>query len=409
MVTRTFLLLVVVLIAGCVAGEDADTATDTVAEEHEQEGRQQEPSLSSCGAGKELFNISPLSTSDFTTITPLGNLAPSAHTFPTMHTYWEIRKTDPSDETSEAASVPVYAPSDITIVKMSLTDAKNRQGYGDYAMEFQPCKEFVMYFDHLKTVSPTIKQAFDAAEEDFCEEYTLYYASGPIEWQLCKKTVSIEVKAGELIGTAGGDEGQRALDMGAYDFRIEPHTLANPNRWKYYADGSIFYVVCPLDYFTPEVKRDLESRLGGPEGRRTIEPLCGTVVQDVPGTAQGNWVPKGTGLRIGAENEFLALVHDNFDPRVPAFSIGTAVRTFPYGAYYYTTHATGMVNRDFSDVVPGGVYCFEKLEDQYGESVEGIVLLQLASATELKIEKQDASQCGSGPWSFTSQADVFER
>ena len=154
----------------------------------------------------------------------------------------------------------------------------------------------------------------------------------------------------------------------------------------------------------------MESKLISYDGQtlRTIEPLCGEVEQDEPGTAQGNWFPLGNPRQH--EDDDIALVHDNFDPRIPVMSVGNSVEGLHSAPYRFNASASGKVNRDFKDVTPnGGVYCYESLTSRYSRDPVGIVLIQLTSATGLRIEKQDAKSCGSGPWVFGSNYADFER
>jgi len=59
---------------------------------------------------------------------------------------------------------------------------------------------------------------------------------------------------------------------------------ANPSRYNQR------HVVCPFDLFVGSLRDSFLTRFGGPGGPRTIAPVCGTVMQDQAGTAQGNWL-----------------------------------------------------------------------------------------------------------------------
>ncbi len=371
-------------------------------EEYEQASTEDIPS---CGEEQEIFSLAPLDPENIKDITPLGNLAPSAHTFPTIHMYWNLKNSDEQDENSVALSAPIYAPSDMYITQMSrIEDVGDDGGLPDYSIRFYPCQEVYAYFDHLATVSGDIETAFEEASEDFCEEYTLYYESGPRTWSYCRKELSMFMKKGDYIGTVGGGQDQKSLDIGIYDYRITPHSLANPARWELYADGNLPYVACPLDYFPKEIREAYETLIP-----RKAEPVCGEVVQDIAGTAQGNWLPKGTSIHIGAENEFLALVHDNYDPSQPVFSIGTGVETILYGEYIFSVKEQGLINRDFSDITADKVYCYEGLEPSgSGNSFEGIIIVQISEQNTLKIEGQEKTSCASS-WEFSGKETSFER
>ena len=75
---------------------------------------------------------------------------------------------------------------------------------------------------------------------------------------------------------------------------------------------------CALDYFVDDVTDSLRARLGRSGSRRTTPPVCGEIMQDVPGTAAGRW------YRVGVSDNFpedphLALAHDNYGPGGGAF------------------------------------------------------------------------------------------
>lgn len=383
-------------------GEEENVSKEeTELNEHEEETE----NIPTCGNEQELFVLAPLDPKYIKDITPLGNLAPSAHTFPTIHMYWNLKNSDEQEERSIAISSPFYAPSDMYITRMSrVKDIGDNGGLPDYGINFYPCKEVYAYFDHLATVSEEIEAAFEAASEDFCEEYTLYYESGPRDWSYCRKEVELFIEEGEYIGTVGGGKDQKALDVGIYDYRITAHTLANADRWEFYADGNLPYVTCPLDYFPDDIREAYESLIP-----KTAEPLCGEVVQDLPGTAQGNWFPEGTSSHFGTENEFLALVHDNYNPDQPVFSIGTSVGTIEYGEYIFTTKDSALINRDFSDLTPTKVYCYESLEPSgSGNSFDGTILVQMPDEETLLIEGQNKKSCDSS-WKFSGKETRFER
>ena len=56
--------------------------------------------LPPCGDQKEILTYSHLNLSDFDEITPLGLLSPTAHTLPTAHLYFNIRKTVTGNDSS---------------------------------------------------------------------------------------------------------------------------------------------------------------------------------------------------------------------------------------------------------------------------------------------------------------------
>ena len=127
-----------------------------------------------------------------------------------------------------------------------------------------------------------------------------------------------------------GGKVSAALDLEAYSLAAKPLAFANPDR--YFSDLDLrLNVVCPFDGFTPEAKAEQMSRIGGYDGQpRTVEPLCGEVMQDVPGTAQGNWFAGGFAGPVDCPNE-LSLVHDYIDPTKSAISVGRTIMESGHG------------------------------------------------------------------------------
>ena len=276
----------------------------------------------SCGDRKEFFSVSPVSYEDFSDLAPLGTVSPPSHTFPTDHMYFFIKNENINDPESIPNKVPVYAPGDMTITKIG---SQERYEGGDllssdYNMDFVPCKEVSGYFIHLSSISDKLKEEFDE-QQKMCNEYS----TGGYNYKNCEAGVEIKVKAGEQIGTAGGMKDQAALDLGMIDFRADPLTYANQKRWQ----GKSVSTVCPLDYFSSPAKEELFAKVGDNREKRTIEPICGQIDQDIAGTAQGVWFKNGTPqdpMSTHPEDPHLALVHDNVDYGQPVFSIGNSLQ-----------------------------------------------------------------------------------
>lgn len=355
-----------------------------------------------CGETNEFFTHKPVNFEDIDSITPLGNLNPSGHTFPTDHLYLNIKegKTD----------IPVYAPGDLWVTDLHLSKKYEDGGTTeDYSVNFKPCQEFSAYYIHINTLSEKLQEEFDKNYSDEnCNEYT----TGGTKFRMCFVEANVKLSAGELIGTTGY-EGQRNFDLGANDLRIDTSFVAQYTKraeWR----GSMVNTVCPLDYFTPDLKTKLYSIVGDTGGvRRTIEPICGTVNQDEWGTAQGVWFLAGMPVEErGGEDEHAALVHHNVDPTQGVFSIGTSMEKsgLSTGAFNFIPRDSGLVNRDFDQVKPdGNIYCYEN-----GSGVEFgnrtiMIIIKLLDEQTLRMEKLSSSSCGSGPWEFSSNYTDFER
>jgi len=346
-------------------------------------------SLPSCESNYSFFTTSPLNESDYTSITPLGNLNPSGHVFPTDHIYFYL--------TNYLSSYNLYSPGDATVIQISASEHVT-DGFTDYTFTFQPCNEFKAQFGHVSALADKLSQALSAPYQ-----WDSTYSTGGKTYRNYGKNVSLTITAGEQIGTVGGNAGQMALDMNAYDSRITLN-FANLSRWSQRSDTT--HTVCPINYYSSDLKTTLTNRFGDYDGnpKRTVDPICGTIEQDVAGTTQGNWFVAGT-TTFSSEDPHLALVHDNIDPAQAVFSVGTSMSAsgLSSGTYQFSPQSSGLVNRDFDDITSdGNAYCFEP------NYLSGKIIMQLTNSVTLKIEKQ-ADSCGSGPWNFTSAATDFER
>lgn len=349
-------------------------------------GSNDSSSLPSCGSNYSFFTHSPMGESDFDDLTPLGNLNPSGHVFPTDHIYFYL--------VNSLAQYNLYSPGNVTVTQINASEHVE-DGFTDYSFTFQPCNEFKAQFGHVSALSTKLSQALSAPYQ-----WENTYSTGGKTYRNYGKNVSLTISAGEQIGTVGGNAGQNALDMNAYDTRVTVN-FANSSRW---SNRDTIHTVCPIDYYSGSLKTTLMNRFSGHGIKRTIDPVCGTIAQDIAGTAQGVWFVSGT-TTFSSEDPHLALAHDNVDPTKPIFSVGTSMSAsgLSSATYQFTPQSSGLVNRDFDDITSdGNIYCFEPTY------LSGKIILQLTNSTTLKIEKQ-ADSCGSGPWSFTSNATTFER
>ncbi|MDO8649714.1 MAG: hypothetical protein Q7K33_00120 [Candidatus Berkelbacteria bacterium] len=369
--------------------------------------------LPSCGDKKELFTALPLAVENFTTIDPLGLVSPTAHTFPAPHIYFRIKREGTGFD-APVAKVPLYAPADITLTKINLIRAVNSQEFtDDAAVHFALCSEVKAYFDHVVNLAPRLQTAYDTAPAGNCDEYTLTYKSGPVNWKKCDKKIELIISRGELIGYAGGGQAQAALDFGTFDSRIKPNNYASSKRS--FRD-ELPYSVCPLDYFSDNLSGFYRPKLGGYGLSQTSDaiissPTCGKALQDIPGTAKGNWFVLGVDTaRSSHEPPHLALVQGHIQQDLQVFSSGDSTQKSGLGSgvYYFTPLDSGLVNRDFSQVKPdGNVYCYNT-KNNYKEDEPTTIIIQLTNSETLRIEREEASSCNNGPWTFDKETE-FDR
>lgn len=324
-----------------------------------------------------VLTILPSSEQNIDSITPLGNISLPQHALPTEHTY-HVLKRGPD---GVPLNTEVFAPANLAVTTIthisSIRDGQQRDN--DYQVDMLPCKEVHIKFDHIRELSPKLAAAY-AASKPRCQENQ---RAGDLN-KYCKVELNLTLSAGELIGMAGGGL-PTAFDFGATDDRAKPLEFANNKRY----GGSTRQTVCPYDLYGQEMKDHFYKLLGDSAQRRTNEPICGTIAQDVPGTAQGNWFDgKGKSDQLEQQQKTLALIHDNVDAKLGLLVLGRQDTK----VIFSPTHS-GFINREFSEVKPGhDVYCYQPTglnsRAAYGvQSVfEGSVLIRLISNTELDFE-----------------------
>lgn len=322
---------------------------------HEEHNARFKENPFSCTDQKFDFPFIDLSKVD--KITPLGNLNPPEHTLPTNHVYIHL-----SSVNSELRS-----PGTVQVVGISYTE-NTETGKTDYSINFKLCEDVEGYFYHVKEISSEL-----AGFLDDCDEHV--YANG--KYRHCRSNINqYFINSGDLIGRVGNED-QGNFDFGTYDFRVG-NEAANPDR---YYTGKLS-IVCPFDFYEDSLKEEYYSKID-----RTIEPVCGVVMQDIPGTLHGNWF-YGSGDEWTDE---LAFVYDNHDPSKSVISIGGVFTDS--GELIFTPEDSGTKNRAFEQVSDNEIYCYENDDiNRMGEDTPvGKILIQLVNSNKLNIEHQSGS------------------
>jgi len=338
-----------------------------------------------------LFSVPALPLAEINHISPLGNLNPPEHTLPTPHTYWNVHQPG-------AKPVVVSAPGELVIVGIDRTQFSGSP-HEDYTIDFAVCHAVLGRFAHLSALSASLASELTGGE---CRSMSSQHGTTTS----CRFELKHRVAPGEFLGYVGDLSFSGGLDFGLEDHRV-PWNSSSP-RWQ----GLRVWHVCPVDYYEPGVRTQLESRFGDGLVVRTTEPRCGRFDYNVPGTAQGDWIlVGGTGFR---EHFALALAADNVYPSSLAFSIGMIGSSWDGFVLMFTARGAGRVNRPFDEVTAdGAAYCFEELtpnRDGTGPGIANLtVLLQLQDDGRLRFETQSGSACGAGPWSFTAAARMLEQ
>lgn len=350
---------------------------------------------SACPEGA-VFTKLPVDPEKILSVTPLGNLNPPDHTIPTDHIYLVLKN---NNEIHPESATAVFAPSDITISRISHSSVKKSGKFfsDDYSLDFSPCKDVEAKFGHVTKLSPKLAELIQKGGR--CDTQ---HPRPEDEYSSCQFETSVKISAGEEIGEAGGGTAT-GLDFWAIDYRAPELKFANMSRYRSHQ----LHTVCPVDLFDESSKKILSEKFGGYDKRRTIEPLCGRIDQDIAGTAQGNWTTTEGYIDMpDAWSKSLALVHDNMDPTIGVVSIGGIIASGQKIQFKPTSE--GLVNRDFNQIeADGKTYCYE--DQPIGQILgwrSGKVLIQLVNDKTLKAEYQQGN-CNSN-FNFSSPT-IYER
>ncbi len=306
------------------------------------------------------FSKMPVNLAEVYEITPLGSLNPPDHTFPTEHTFFHLSAGNESTEL-----FPLFAPADVYITSISGGSGLTQDPF-DYTIYFALCRNVIGYYNHVKELSEELKAI---KENGRCNKNP-----GNDTYEYCENGLDI-IKAGAIMGKVGRLQGN--FDFGLIDLS-KKNDFANPERYGFRS----LHVQCPFTYYEESMQKPFFDLI-----ERNDDQPCGVVMQDIPGTLQGNWFQGNASASSGSDwGKYLAFAHNNTDPAKQIVSIG-GVFTSP-GKWEFTPQKNGNVNRDFSEVTPGNTICYESSNQQ------GKIIVHLASETELKIEKQTGNCSG---------------
>lgn len=298
-----------------------------------------DPSLPDCAA-VPLFSVLPVNENSIHSLTPIGGTNPPSHSIPSDHVGFYLNNT----------GIDLVAPADITIAvvrSVKYVESPFRKGESDYSIQFKTCSQLTGIFGHVKTLSTQLAGGLNFTK---CDTYST--ADETIE--SCSKDVSIQVKAGELLGTVGSSY-QNSFDFGLYDARVT-NFFINPTRFS----SNLIHTVCPYDNFESSLKSKLYQKIGNGAILSTEEPICGTVVVDVANTAQGVWVLQGTPVTTQSdESVYATLRPDPYFMQTKATLVFGLAELNPASPVTFETMANGRVNRPFNSVLKNGnLHCY---------------------------------------------------
>jgi len=342
---------------------------------------------------ESIFTVSPIDAVSISSIVTLGNLNPPGHVFPTDHIYLYITRPPGSDS---ADVVTLYSPGAMTVTGISASEHVNA-GFTDYSIRLQPMADITVNFGHVSSLSEEL-----FGDTSSLEGWTLQneYSTGGETYRLWGKQSNIEVAAGQVLGTTGGNPGQWALDLGVYDERYSPANVANPQRWE---NSWYLNAVCPLSYYQDGPVLDQLMALISRVAVEGEALPCNSVMQDIPGTSQGNWFLSGV-ANTYPEDPHLALVHSNYDPSRAVLSIGNSIPDINSGTYEFTPQGQGLLNRDFPAITPDGeIYGFQS--NGFG----GVIIVTMPNTVTLWIEALPGATTEPASWAFSGNKTVFVR
>ena len=337
------------------------------------------------GGDTALFTTPPIADAELAGLGPLGGLGPPGQTFPAAELRFHVRDT----------AARVVSPGAMTIWQVERTEAlAAAAGQTEHVVRFSPCANVSAYFTRVSELDPSLAARLGPFEDASCASTETL--------RTCIKTVRIDMPAGAPIGTV---DGAQALDFGLGDNRQPPLPYFDKRR----DDFDPLHAACPVDYFDATSRATLEARFSDATGTvpRTAAPLCGEIAQDRAGTAQGRWFVPDTAHSM-PQSRHLALVHDNVDPAVPVFSVGTSLPAF-LGTWTFAPQTSGTIDRDFRDVRPGILYCWNVTPWPPRAGVPAwMVVAGMPDALRLQLTARTAARCEDGPPTLEGAIE-FER
>lgn len=349
---------------------------------------------------------------------PLGNVSPPGHTFPVDHIYFLLN----TDE-----QVPLYAPANGWITHIMVNSAK-KTAESDYVFDsivvtYTICDGLVLDFAGYTDLIQPVKDEL-AKHENACKSGIMKSGHNNAGEQQCDyQDLSIPVTSNELIGYT---HRELRSDGGGYNipFEIWAANYNQPSRsdvdWSYYEDNRYAHAVCTFDLYSGTLKSQFDAKFGmwvdgskdssgkvvsgiGAFTPRTVEPLCGEIVQNVAGALQGAWFSTKPDLNdksgnIGNAGYGITFIHNNVDPTVGEVVIGGEFDNKMVGVIAFTPTHSGTVNREPSEVkADGQVYCYSPDANTVngGSSVSDKILIRMLDEHQIEAERQSGS-CAEG-------------
>ena len=356
--------------------------------------------LPTCGppTQTEFFHGPLTPVADLVAWEPLGTMNAPSHTLPTHHSY-----PNPPRDPAGTTAYPIMSPGKVRLVAAEYSPEDD-----DFSLHLRPCDEVRMYLLHVKRLGPRLQARL--GDPSLWSPIPAIVSGFPGSAAL----TAIDIAPGEALGVTGIGE-RTGYDVGLIDVRQPALAFVNPDRYLIPTDiipgldpaiaarllndvaPQRLWQFCALDYFEPTLGARYEALLGEFDGsvQRIEPPICGEHMQDLPGTAQGNWFrPTGPGEEPSTaidEADDFAFVHDPIEPALPYISLGERGPVIMDGAavvneltYPLDLAAGALINADPSAITPGDVYCFDNLSWR-GGPVPGEFLLHMPDVDTIRV------------------------
>lgn len=346
-----------------------------------------------------------------TSIAPLGNLNPPGHTSPVDHNYFT---------TDSNARIPIYAPADSWITKIitvAFDSGRGFEPYG-YVIQLTICDGLILDFANIKGISQTIKDEIAKQKGDCNEGPQKDGHPGP-ERQ-CSYSLNRKVTSGEEIGYAQLPTESDSFSGLQFEIWAANYNKPAPNNidWSFYDDDRYAHIMCIFDLYTGSLKQQFYAKLGGIDQKsikdektgnkiemgssfkpRTIDPICGTVNQNIVGTIQGMWFGRGWKTRNDKNSpediRQFSFLHFNIDPTYTEIGNAGEITSGQSGQLQFIANHSGTIDREPSEVKSDGkVYCYNYNITKDGQQqFSGKILTELVDDRHLKLEYQSGN-CG---------------
>lgn len=138
------------------------------------------------------------------------------------------------------------------------------------------------------------------------------------------------------------------------------------------------------------------NKTGGTFKPRTIEPICGTVNQNIVGTIQGMWFGEDWKNRTDKNNvdnsRQFSFLHWNIDPVYAEIGNAGEITNGIAGQLQFIAKHEGTVDREPSEVkADGKVYCYNYRNSKNGINTFDKILVQLIDDHHVMLENQSGN------------------